>query len=138
MSTAQSTPDPQRPHGLRALVIPPTGAATIEELPLGPIQAAHRVSELVGGHLEVIATAGSDWLAYINEEGIRQGLRFNPHGDAIARSLGYGFMHGDYLKGTAVYLGRDGTMEQDVPDCVMVLAYAAGIVPAPAASTEAG
>lgn len=136
MSTAPSTPDPQ-PHGLRALVIETTGAARLVELPLGPVQAAHRVGELVGGHLEAIITEGSDWLAYINEEGIRLGLPFNPQADAIARALGYGFMHGDYLKGPAVYLGRDGLQELDVPDSVMVLAWAAGIVVQPA-TTEAG
>lgn len=123
------------------LVLPTgTNGALLHELPERAGLAAHELGELVGGNLEVIATAGSDWLAYINEDGTRLGLRFNPQADAMCRTLGYPFGPGDYIKGTAVFMGRadDGINEADVPEHVLALARAAGlvVVQAPAA-TEA-
>lgn len=122
------------------MLVVPTGttAALLHELPASAGYAAHELGELVGGDLGVIATAGSDWLAYINDSGIRLGLRLNPHADAMVRTLGYPFQMGDYVKGTAVFMGRadDGVNEADVPDRVVQLARTAGldVAQAPAAA----
>ena len=63
------------------------------------------ISKLVGGNLEGLAVADGNWCGYINKDGGGLGLPPNPMADAMARVLGYPFMHGDYLQGVAVFLG---------------------------------
>jgi hypothetical protein len=84
----------------------------------------------VGGNLEGLAVAGGDWCGYINEDGGGLGLPPNPLADAMARVLRYPFMHGDYLKGVAVFLGvtPGDPIEHDVPQYVIDLARQAGVV----------
>jgi hypothetical protein len=128
-STASSTASPQ-PSGPLALVVHPAGVGTLARLSEFPMVAAQVISEVVGGNLEGLAVAGGDWCAYINEDGGELGLAPNPLADAMARVLRYPFMHGDYLKGVAVFLGvtPGDAAEHDVPQYVIDLARQAGVV----------
>jgi hypothetical protein len=128
LSTPQSTPHPQAERGLRALVISPDGGGVLTDLPVQPARAAREVGEIVGGNLEAIIVANADWLAYINEEGARLALLPNLQADAICRALGYHFQPGDYLIGPAVFLGRQGANETDVPEHVLGMAREAGVL----------
>jgi hypothetical protein len=114
--------------GPLALVITADDGARTEHLPNAPAAMLHALNELVGGYLEGVAVHGGDWCAYVNEEGKLQRLPYNRHADGLARYLGYPFGPGDYLAGTAVFLGRRGPDEVDVPGHVLDLARAAGIL----------
>lgn len=116
--------------GPLALVVHEDGSAELLRLPgpgAGTMLAA--IQGTVGGFIEAVATAGGDWVAYINEEGKAHGLRHNIQADALCRALGFPFMNGDYLVGPAVFLGRDGDDpdETDVPRRVLELARFAGM-----------
>src|ERR1700761_7154635 len=127
-STEESTGAPQPPTGPLALVIHPSGRGSLARLSGFAPVAAQVISELVGGNLEGLAVAGGDWCGYINEDGGGLGLPPNPVADAMARVLGYPFVHGDYLQGVAVFLGVEPGKpdEHDVPDYVIELARRAG------------
>ena len=131
LSTPSST-------GLRALVIYPDGSAALMDLPGHAGMAAAHIAALIGGPLEPVTLADAGWVAYVNEEGIRLGLPFNPQADAMARTLGYPFGHGDFIKGPAVWLGRAGFDEISVPDSVVTLARMAGVDLRAPATTEGG
>ena len=114
--------------GPLALIIRPDGTGELTRLPDAAGGQLKALNEILGGYLEAVATGTSDWLAYINEEGKRLELVFNAQADAMVRALGFRFMHGDYLVGPAVFLGRDGSPDEaDVPQRVVDLARAAGI-----------
>lgn len=90
-----------------ALIVHPDGITEARQLDpdLPTIQA------LVGGHIEAVSPADGDWHAYVNEEGVWQGLPANPQATALAIAAGWAPLPGDFLKGTAVFLGDgpDGT-----------------------------
>jgi hypothetical protein len=113
--------------GPLALVVRPEGNAELARLPDAPGGQLRALNELLGGYLEAVATGSSDWVCYINEEGKGLGLAFNVQADALVRTLGFRFMQGDYLVGVAVFLGRNGPDESDVPQRIVDLAKIAGI-----------
>jgi hypothetical protein len=86
------------------------------------------VHDLIGGYFEPIGTP--DWIAYVaeDERQFPDGLAANLHADALARALGWHWDHGDYAKGVAVFMGRHGTDEADVPQRVLDLAHVAGVL----------
>ena len=120
------TPPPT--EGLRALIIQPdAGGAALVRLPAGDLAAATAINDAIGGHFEAIGT--QDWIAYVaeDERDFPAGLRPNLHADALARALGYSWPPGDFCKGVAVFLGRQGVNETDVPQRVIDYARAAGL-----------
>jgi len=119
-----------RPSGPLALIIRPDGTATAGRLP-GPGQpGATAIHDAIGGYFEGVSGPGADWVAYVaeDERHFPGGLLPNLQADAIARALGWDAFMGDYLKGTAVFLGRQGVEETDVPQHVLDLARAAGLI----------
>jgi hypothetical protein len=126
--------EPHAATGALALVIRPSGEVKVMRLPLSDLAAADKVHELIGGHFEVILSHRSpDWIAYVaeDEREFPGGLHPNYQADTIARVLGWQAVPGDYVKGTAVFLGRAGVGEADVPGRVLDLARAAGLAVAP-------
>jgi hypothetical protein len=120
------TPPPN--EGLRALIVQPdAGGADLVRLPAGDLAAVAAIQAAIGGHFEVIGT--SEWIAYVaeDERDFPEGLRPNLHADALARALGYSWPPHDFCKGVAVFLGRDGVEEVDVPQRVIDYARAAGL-----------
>lgn len=61
------------------------------------------LNDLVGDWIEAIY--GTDWMAYLNEEGKLQGLPINLPATTIAISQGW-HGGGDILVGTVVFVGR--------------------------------
>ena len=104
---------------ITALVIHPSGLSEARELDpeLPNIQA------LVGGHIEAVSPAEGDWHAYVNEDGVYEGLPGNARATALAMAAGWVPLPGDYLKGVAVFLG-DGPDGTEI-DCPAPLLHAA-------------
>jgi hypothetical protein len=124
-----STQSTTRSTGPTALIITPDGAARLAPLPLNPLACMTAIHEAIGGHFE--AVGGGGWIAYVaeDERQFPAGLPLNHQADAIARAAGWNAYPGDFIKGTAVFLGRDGADEADVPSHVIELAITAGIIP---------
>ena len=120
--------NPARPRGLRALIVRPDGTATDARLPASPLALATAIHDAIGGHYEGIGLNG--WIAYVaeDERNFPLGLRPNPQADALARVLGWHWNTGDYAKGVAVFIGREGVDEVDVPQRVLDLARTAGLI----------
>lgn len=116
------------PKGVLALVIYPRQVGVLSPLPRGSGNTNRAIAEIVDGHFCTVAVNGSDWAIYVNEDGIPLGLRPNLHADALARALGVPFRQGDYLRGPAVVLGRDGFATIDVPADVIELARHGGML----------
>jgi hypothetical protein len=125
---AESTPSAGPSTGPVALIIRPDGAATLTPLPVHPLACATAIHDAIGGHYEAIGQHG--WIAYVaeDERQFPEGLRPNPGADVLARLLGWHWEFGDYAKGVAVFMGRDGADEIDVPDHVIMLARQAGVL----------
>ena len=117
-------------RGLFALVINPSGSTHLKRLPVNWIQAARLIAELLGS-ADPTAIGGPPpngdhlslpWCAYVDGNGIMMRKAPNPKADTIARQLGWNGRPDDHLLGTVVFLGRDGTIEADVPTYVRALA----------------
>jgi hypothetical protein len=113
--------------GPLALVIQPGGTTTAERLAGNPAAAVSQLNQIIGGHFEAITgqnAAHVVWIAYVLEDDrdAPDGYRPNAKADAIARQLGWQPYPGDYLKGVAVFLGRNGVDEADCPDTILALA----------------
>ncbi len=118
-------------HGPLALIVRPDDTADLEHLPEGDLQASTRINDLIGGHFEAITgRVLPAWIAYVaeDEREFPGGLFPNLQADTMARVLGWSCPPGDYVKGVAVFLGRDGVNETDVPQHVLDLARAAGLL----------
>lgn len=125
-------PPPPEPRGPYALVINADGGTHLKRLPLNWIQASHLIADLVsGGSGHTTAIGGPPplgdhlslpWCAYVDEDGIMRRSPPNPKANTIARQLGWAGRADDHLLGTVVFLGRDGTLEVDVPRYVCALA----------------
>jgi hypothetical protein len=116
--------------GPLVLIIHPSGNATAERLPANPLACATAIHDAIGGHYEAIGGGPGGWVAYVaeDERQFPEGLRTNYQADALARALGWHWKPGDYAKGVAVFIGRAGVEEADVPDAVLNLAHAAGLI----------
>jgi hypothetical protein len=122
-------PPPTEPRGALALVIrPEVVEAALVRLPADDLKASTMIHDLIGGYYEAIG--GPDWIAYTaeDERHFPGGLTVNIQADAIARVLGFNWQHGDYAKGVLVFLGRAGLGNVDVPQRVVDLARAAGLL----------
>jgi hypothetical protein len=123
-------PSPQpAPHpGPTALIVRPDGRATLGPLPLNPLACLTAIRDAIGGYFE--AVGGGGWVAYVADDDreFTAGLPPNHQADAIARAAGWNAYPGDFIKGTAVFLGRNGADEADVPGRVLELARAAGVI----------
>jgi hypothetical protein len=123
-------PPAEDAQGALALVIRPivTQGGALVRLPANELAASTMIHDLIGGHIEAIG--GPDWIAYTaeDERHFPGGLMPNLHADALARVLGFDFMHGDYAKGVVVFLGRRGLGNADVPQRVLDLAHVAGVL----------
>lgn len=117
--------------GPLVLIIRPGDHDTAElvRLPDGNLAGTSAVQEAIGGHFEAIEGVGG-WIAYVaeDERDFAEPLHPNLHADALARVLGWHPIPGDYVKGVAVFMGREGVNEIDVPDAVVELARRAGII----------
>jgi hypothetical protein len=128
MSTpAAPPPAVPPPEELSALVIQPLEKATLIRLP-GGSRTFEAIRDLVGGYVVEVAVSGSHWVISVNEDGGPLGLKANVGIDLLARMLGVRFRAGDYLRGPAVLLGRDGFAYADVPADVLALARQAGVL----------
>lgn len=121
-------PPVDAPRGVRALAIRADGTAEVIELPGNVSAFVAAVNALVGGYYEGLGVRGGNWVVYVNEDGKRFRLGFNMQADAILRALGHPLRPGDFLTGTAVFVGRTGPQETDVPEHVLALARAAGVI----------
>ncbi len=126
--TDSSPPTTTPPKGIRALVVQIDGTAEITKLPGLMAAQVQEVQRIVGGYFQALGIAGGDWIVYINEDGKDSGLPINLQADVLARTLGYPFRQGDFLVGAAVFLGRRGSEETDVPAKVLELARASGVI----------
>lgn len=117
-----------RPTGPLALIIQPDGTTEAGRLPANPLACSTAIHQAIGGHFEAIGQGG--WVAYVaeDEREFPAGLARNCQADALARALGWHWVHGDYAKGVAVFLGRSGPDDADVPDQVLDLARVAGLL----------
>ena len=79
-----------------AVVIKPDGTVKMQEIGNGAADLSV-LQSLVGGYIEVVSVANSDFFLVVNEEGKLQGLRVNPIATAV-----YGTV--DVIVGTAVML----------------------------------
>jgi hypothetical protein len=118
--------DPATPRGLLALVVTPDDAFVIR-LPAPGAAMLRALNSAVGGYIEAIG--GSDWCCYVNEDGKRLNQVPNPGATYLARDLGFPFHPADGIVGPAVFLGRTGAAESDLPE--WVLARARGILNRP-------
>jgi hypothetical protein len=123
-------PPADEPQGALALVIRPivSQGGSLVRLPANELAASTAIHDLVGGYYEAIG--GPDWIAYTaeDERHFPEGLLPNLHADALVRVLGFHWQHGDYAKGTLVFLGREGVGNVDVPQRVLDLAHVAGLL----------
>jgi hypothetical protein len=106
--------------GPRILRIDPDGTPQVYRLPRGGAFMMRAIQHIVGGYFEAIG--GRDWVVYVNEDGKRLAQQPNPKASALAMLLGFNFRPGDGLSGPAVFLGRRGTQETDIPPGALVLA----------------
>jgi hypothetical protein len=85
---------------MRVIIVRVDGTTTAEDVPgyRGLKQA------LDGGDLEIVRFA-RDLLAYIDGHGKDKGLTPNLKATALAQELDAGLLPGDYLAGTAVFVG---------------------------------
>lgn len=122
--------DAAEPRGLFALVINPAGSTHLKRLPVNWMQAARLIGELLGTD-DPTAIGGPPpggdhlslpWCAYVDGNGIMTRKAPNPKANTIARELGWAGRPDDHLLGTVVFLGRDGSLEADVPAYVRALA----------------
>jgi hypothetical protein len=120
-------PDVPPPRGPLAVIMEPRVQALLIHLPPGP-KTHHAIRAAVGGDVVPVAVGGSHWIIYVHEDGIPLRLPPNAGADVIARMLGFPFRPGDFLRGPAVLLGRDGFADTDVPDDVLALARRAGVL----------
>jgi hypothetical protein len=96
--------------------IPPNG--TINEVSAPDEDAAYKLIKSImdDGYIELVSSTIHDRMAcMVDEDGSRKGLTFNPR----ATSLIVGLIPGDYIKGHAVFIGRDGP---DLSSCPLSLA----------------
>ena len=123
------TDTPARTGPLVLIIRPGEVQAELVHLPDGNLAGATAVNDAIGGHFEAIEGAGG-WIAYVaeDEREFPEPLYPNLHADALARVLGWRPIQGDYVKGVAVFMGREGVNEIDVPDAVVELARRAGIL----------
>jgi hypothetical protein len=107
---------------VKALVVTPT-SSSIVDAPDNPEVRFHWLGSQVAGYLE--AVTGSDWVAYLNEEGKLNGLPFNHRATQLATIFGWRG-GGDVLVGNVVFFGRssDGADEANVPERIIYLATA--------------
>lgn len=78
---------------------------------------------LVGGPIQEVFPSTGDllgWHAYVNEEGKLEGLPVNDFATVTAERLGWTPLPGDFLCGTAVFLGDSAHGEEgDLPSEVI-------------------
>jgi|HubBroStandDraft_3_1064219.scaffolds.fasta_scaffold00339_23 hypothetical protein len=119
-------PRSERPGPLVLIIRPGDAPAELLVLPSRDHEQAAVLNGIVGGHLETIGDGS--WLAFVCEDGARLEQPHNLTADALARALGWHFHHGDVLLGPAVFACRKGVEIGDVPQRVIDLASAAGLV----------
>lgn len=108
---------------VEALVVHPE---TVAELVDVDVRRPEPLGSLVEGYLfEVTPTTArlgvsvAGWHAYVNEDGVRLGLRPNPRATRLAMMGGWLGQH--CLLGTVVFLGDTGLGEGDVPPGFLAL-----------------
>lgn len=106
---------------INVLIVTPDGASELR--PITPDLAT--LQGLVGGLIQPVRGYLEDaevaWTAYVNEEGKWEGAPFNPYATALATALGWpGTLAGDFLVGTAVFVGDGGSVDAAVPNEVIV------------------
>ena len=106
---------PHAPGGPLALIIQPDGATTAERLPENPLATYAAITEAIGGGAYEAIVGPGGWVAYQSTNG----RRVNMQADAIARAAGWHPEPSEHAKGTAVFLGRSGGDEADVPENVL-------------------
>lgn len=108
---------------MRALVVEPDGTGRIVDID----GTAESIRELIGGGwLEgVSGSLDYDWHAYVDEEGKLKNLPANYAATQIANSVGW--PSGDFLVGTAVFLGHIGPDEADCPELIIEVARVIGV-----------
>ena len=107
-------------HAVRTLVIRPDGRASIER----HVPDLDSMKALVGGWLEIItpSSGAGTWHAYVDEEGKLKNSPINHAANLVLTRLGWqGLAVGDFVVGTVVILGTDGTEESDVPEEVLAV-----------------
>lgn len=130
MTTSQD--DDRAKTGPLMLVIADDGGAVAERLPgiSAPLDAA-MLHQIIGGHFEAVGGLylGDRWIAYtIEDERDLPTARRNMQADAMIRAMG--FVPMSVVLGPVVFLGRDGADEIDVPESLLSLARAAGVLAA--------
>jgi hypothetical protein len=125
---AMALPTTTTTDGPLALVVHPDESAELTRLPGPTDDLLATLHKIVGGYVRDVGAARNTWVAYVNEDGERLQLPRNLVADAIVRALGWHFRPGDFLVGPAVFLGRTGSQETDVPAEVLDLARAAGLI----------
>lgn len=109
------------PEPVNAVVITPDSNASIT--PITP--DLETMNGLVGGYLEAVTpSTGSHrtWHAYVDDEGKYKQQPINQAANVILARLGWqGALVGDFVVGTVVLLGSDGSKEASVPDDVVTI-----------------
>lgn len=110
---------------VRALIVPVEGPVEAKEIE-GDLNSVKRI---VGGWIEIVSGPGR-WHLYCNEEGKIMGLAPNYRANDLAQALGAYLNPFDLIVGDVVFLG-DGPegQEADVPQAVLAMAAAYGILP---------
>jgi hypothetical protein len=103
---------------IKILYIPPTGPVATREIQ----PTLESLQGLVGGDIEAIG--GTDWTAYLNEEGKLAGLPANPRAGRLADALGWTFLPGDFLVGPVVFCGGVDSNGDETPVTERVLTLA--------------
>jgi len=106
---------------MKAIMIPHTGEIITKD-----IDGYKDIMMIFDGCLECLPV-GKDFVCYVDEEGIYKGLLLNQRATVIVqqmlRKLGRTLIPGDFIKGTAVFIGQkmedEGMVECDLPDHVI-------------------
>ena len=108
---------------MKALVFRTNGEIEIAEMPEPETEQADWLRQKVGGWLEGIKPwrrLAGDWFAYCDEEGKLKNYPLNHGATTLAREAGW--LPGDVLCGTVVFVGVNGTESAAVPEQLLRLA----------------
>lgn len=98
---------------MRAVVVTPT---SIELKDVADLRA------VIGGYLESLSV-GENFICFIDEDGKVKGLPVNEYATSLIVAMlhvrGRCLLPGDYIVGTAVFVGMSGENEGDIPESVI-------------------